>query len=107
MTASYQADSYVRAKSLLNELITNILHNVSQAEKAAATIAQVADNLDAMELPYPQGYMQLATYIINQSGAHPNDPAWQAMKAEMEKIISDFKAAKAHYAAMTAAINSL
>jgi len=47
--------------------------------------------LDSLDEPAPTGYAQTVQFINQQAAANPNDPAWQDVKAQKDKVVADFQ----------------
>lgn len=107
MTAPYIADSYTRASAITNILIDEISQNITAGEKSMATLVAVRDRLGAMASAYPAGYVESIQYVNAMASANPSDAAWQALKAKMDKAITDFQVANSRFTTITAAIDGM
>lgn len=92
----YIADSYTRAEPLVREISDQVASLVTRAERNVADLQKVSAGLGQLADPFQQGgYLETVQFIKNRVNANPQDEAWRALDKRLDKIIADYRAAKA------------
>jgi hypothetical protein len=102
--ATYVPNSFLRAEAALNQITTDVSQIVQRVEQNIARIQTAETELTAMQQNAPTGWAGMVGYVDAQLAANPDDPAWQTLKARMDKIVGDFVARKAQVKAINDAI---
>lgn len=91
--------TFTEAKFALDAIAKRTTSNMSQVKQARDILSGVVTNLANMQTEYTQ--------LVADINAAPSDAAWNALKAEKDKLVADFLAVKAEAEAKLAAVDAV
>ena len=95
--------TFTQAKATLDEIAQRSERNRKGLQSGRDTIARHGGDLTQMEADYGA----VVTEINQIAAANPGDAAWQAAKAEQDKLVADFNVLKTRSVAMLTAVDSV
>ena len=91
--------TFTEAKFALDAIAKRTTSNMSQIKQARDILAGVVANLASMQSEYTQ--------MVTDIDAAPSDTAWNALKAEKNKLVADFLVVKTEAEAKLAAVEAV
>jgi len=92
--------TYTEVKQALDEIAGRTTQNSKRVAQAKAQLQQAQTDLAAMQTAYNTIVADLNQAAID----NPDNPAWQAAKAEKDQMVSDFQTLKATVDALVTAV---
>ena len=93
--------TYTEVKTALDEIAERSTQNSKRVAQAKAMLGQAQTDLAAMSTAYGAIVADL-----NQAATdNPDNPAWQAAKAEKDQLVADFQALKTEVDALVTAVS--
>lgn len=94
---------FTAARDGLAELSRKIVQERQKWDRGRVTLGRAHDAIGGLDAGEPAGYRELLQIINDEAAAHPDDPAWQDLKRERDKIVAD---GVSTFATMSAKINA-
>jgi hypothetical protein len=82
-------EDFTDAKDGLAEISRKIVTARKRWMAARRALGVARDELAALNEAYPTGFRELLQLVNQAAAARPDDPAWQDLKVERDKIVAD------------------
>lgn len=97
------AYTYAQLRTISQRVLTELARNQDQLDSAKAQFSAVETSLNQMGTQYAEW----ATQVDALASANPNDEAVKALKADKDRMVSEFNGSRTRAAALKNAVAEL